>query len=197
MNNSKGFFLLSFIPAIAYWWLEENYPVRIALAVGLGLAVVEIIIEKLWRKHVHSISKFNFVILMLLGGVSLLGDDGIWFKLQPTFTGVGIAGFLLFQQKRGIGFIEEMQREFSQKVTIPPILSRRLELHMAVFTLCYGIFMAFIAVKATTDVWLFFRTAGFYISSGFFFVIEVFLMRRWIRNNPTMLKKPHYNSQES
>lgn len=191
MKSSKGFFLLSFIPAIAYWWLEENYPVRIALSVGLGLAVLEIVIEKLWRKHVHSISKFNFIILMLLGGVSLLGDDGIWFKLQPTFTGVGIAGFLLFQQKRGIGFIEEMQREFPQKVAIPPALSRRLELHMAIFTLCYGIFMAFVAVKATTDMWLFFKTAGFYICSGLFFVIEVFLMRRWIRANHSHNLPPH------
>lgn len=83
MKNNKIFGLMSFLPAIAYWWLEENYPLRIALGVGLGLAVIEILIERIWLGHVHTISKFNFAIIMILGGLSLLGDDGLWFKLQP------------------------------------------------------------------------------------------------------------------
>lgn len=186
MGNSKGFFLLSFLPAIAYWWLEENYPVRIALAVGLGLAVVEIVIERLWLGKIHAISKFNFLILMLLGGISLIGDDGIWFKLQPTFTGIGIAGFLLFQNKRGHSLIIEMQQEMAQKISLPPELAKRLEIHMAIFTLMYGIFMAMIAFYASTDAWLFFKTAGFYLASFVFFGFEVVIIRRWIKKQASI-----------
>lgn len=183
MNKSKGFILLSFLPAIAFWWLEENYPLRIALAAGLGMAVVEIVIERLMLGHVHTISKFNFLILMFLGGLSLLGDEGIWFKLQPCFTGVGVGGFLFVQRFRGKSIIAEMQKEFPQKMPIPEPLIKKVELHMGVFMFSYGLFMAYIAVTQSTDKWLFFRTAGFYICSGVFLGAEVFFMRSWAKKN--------------
>lgn len=183
VGNSKSlFFLFSFIPALAYWWLEENYPLRIALSVGLGLAIVEILIERLWLGHVHTLSKFNFAILMLLGGISLLGDEGIWFKLQPAFTGAGVGAFLLVQQKRGKSLIVEIQKEMTQKVTLPPGIAARMEMHMGLFMLGYGFFMAVVAFKASTDSWLFFKTVGFYIASFLFFGFEVFNIRRWVKN---------------
>lgn len=181
MKKSKGFFLLSFLPAIAYWLLEDHYPVRVALGVGLALAVIEILIEKIWLKRVHSLTKFNFLILMLLGSLSLMGDDGIWFKLQPAFTGVGVAGFLIFQRKRGTSLIQEMQQDFPQKIPVPPELTKRLEMHMAAFMFSYGSFMGFVAFKLSTDLWLFYRTIGFYIAGAIFFGAEIIFMRRWVK----------------
>lgn len=183
MNKSKGFILLSFLPAIVFWWLEENYPLRIALAAGLGMAVIEVIVERLMLGHVHKISKFNFIILMFLGAMSLLGDEGIWFKLQPCFTGVGVGGFLFYQRYKGQSIIVELQKEFPQKVSIPMKLTKRIEFHMGIFMFSYGLFMAGVAVKASTDYWLFFRTAGFYICSAIFLGVEVVYMRRWVRHN--------------
>ena len=182
-RKHKGFFLLSFLPAIAYWILEENYPIRVALGVGLGLAVVEILIEKFWLGHIHSLTKFNFIILMFLGGISLIGDEGIWFKLQPAFTGVGVASFLLFQKIRGKSLIAELQKDFPQKIAVPIELTKNLESHMAAFMFSYGCFMAYVAFNMTTDLWLFYRTIGFYICGAIFFGIEVIVMRRWVRRN--------------
>lgn len=183
MNKSKGFILLSFLPAIFFWWLEENYPLRIALAAGLGMAVIEVIVERFMLGHVHKISKFNFIILMFLGAMSLLGDEGIWFKLQPCFTGVGVGSFLIYQRYKGQSIIADMQKEFPQKVSIPAKLTKRIEFHMGIFMFSYGLFMAGVAVKASTDYWLFFKTAGFYICSAIFLGVEVVYMRRWVRHN--------------
>lgn len=183
VNKSKVFLLLSFLPAIVFWWLEENYPLRIALAAGLGMAVIEIVLERFMMGHVQKISKFNFIILMFLGAMSLLGDEGIWFKLQPCFTGVGVGAFLFYQQYKGESLIAQMQKEFPQKVSIPMQLTKRVELHMSIFMFSYGVFMAGVAIKASTDYWLFFKTAGFYICSAVFFAAEVIYMRRWVRIN--------------
>lgn len=180
MKNNKIFGLMSFLPAIAYWWLEENYPLRVALGVGLGLAVIEILIERIWLGHVHTISKFNFAIIMILGGLSLLGDDGLWFKLQPCFTGVLVAAFLFWQRARGKSILFEMQQSLGQKGVMPLEITVELEKHMAIFMLGYGLMMAPIAFRASTDTWLFFKTIGFYISSGLFFIFEVFYVRRFI-----------------
>lgn len=179
-NISKNFYLFSFLPALAYWYLESHYPIRIAVAGGLILSVLEISLEKIWTKHVHTLSKFNFFLLLLLGGMSLLGDEGIWFKLQPLFTGLGIGGFLIYRLKSGRGLMLEMMETMGKELPPKEILTN-LEFHLAVFFSLYGLFMGGVAIWATTDTWLFFKTIGFYIVFFLFFLIEIFFIRRTIK----------------
>jgi intracellular septation protein len=173
---SKNFFLISFLPAIAYWYLEANYPIRIAIAGGLILAILEITFEWFYTKHVHTLSKFNFFLILFLGGISLIGDEGIWFKLQPAFTGVGIGAFLGYRLFKGKGMMLEMM-ESMNKEPPPEFVIKTLESHMAILFGLYGIFMAFVALKLNTDQWLFFKTIGFYIIFGVFFLFEMVYMR--------------------
>lgn len=175
---SKNFFLISFLPALAYWYLEENYPIRIAVSGGLILAILEISLEKYFTKHVHGISKFNFLLLLLLGGLSLLGDEGLWFKLQPFFTGVVMGGFLIFKLWRGTGMMEEMMLSMMDENKRPPqFVIRTLELHASIFFLLYGVFMGHVALYWTSDQWIFFKTAGFYICFFIFFIFELIFIR--------------------
>ena len=175
--SQKNFFLISFLPAIAYWYLEENYPIRIAIAGGLALSVLELSLEYIFTKHLHTLSKFNFGLILFLGGISLLGDEGIWFKLQPAITGVVIGGFLLFKVLKGKGFFVEMM-ESMDKENIPTELIKPMEIHVAILFSVYGLFMAYVAFYFSTDRWLFFKTIGFYIVFAFFLFGE-FIYLRW------------------
>jgi intracellular septation protein len=69
--KNKNLFLISFLPAVAYWYLESNYDLKTALIGGIILGVAEILFEKFFIGHVHTISKFNFYLILLLGGVDL------------------------------------------------------------------------------------------------------------------------------
>lgn len=179
--SQKNFFLISFLPAIAYWYLEENYPIRIAITGGLILAILEISFEKFYTKHVHTLSKFNFFLILFLGGISLLGEDGIWFKLQPAFTGIGISGFLVYRLLRGKGLMFEMMESMPNPPPVPDFIIQTMEKHMAVLFGGYGLFMAFVALKLSTDQWLFFKTLGFYIIFGIFSVVEMVLLRKKVK----------------
>lgn len=183
--QQKNFFLISFLPAIAYWYLEESYPLKIALTGGLILAVVEILFEKIFTKHVHTISKFNFFLIAFLGLISLLGDDGIWFKLQPFFTGLGMSGFMIYRLVRGKGLLLEMIESMPNKnnVKVPDFVFKTLEWHLCFFLLGYGIFMAFLAIYSSTSMWAFFKTIGFYIATAIFMVFEFIWMRILIKRN--------------
>ena len=129
----KHFLLISFLPALVYWYLEENYPLHIALIGGIGLAVIEICFEKIYTKKVHKISLFNFLLILSLGGLSLLGDQGIWFKLQPFFTGVILGGLILILRRRGHSLWGELVDDLSMKRRPPKELLLRLEVHLAYF----------------------------------------------------------------
>ena len=123
-KNSNKFFLFSFLPAIAYWYLETKYPIKIAIAGGLLLAILEISAEKIFFKHVHKLSKFNFFLLLFLGGLSLLGEDGLWFKLQPFFTGQVLGGVLIFYLWKGKGLMAEMMESMGKKSDPCPFVSK-------------------------------------------------------------------------
>ncbi len=176
---------------MAYWYMEANYPIRIAVSAGLALAILEILLEKALTKHVHTLSKFNFYLIAVLGAISLIGDQGIWFKLQPFFTGLFLGGFLIFSQWRGKGVLAEMMESLQGKQLSSEIINT-LELHMAILMLCYGIFMGVVAFTLSTDAWLFFKTIGFYIVFGIFMVFEIVFMR-W-KMKKIIQRQQHFES---
>jgi len=173
---SRYLFLISFLPAMAYWYLEENYPIHIAISGGLFLAILEISFEKLMTKHVHTLSKFNFYLILLLGSISLIGNEGIWFKLQPFFTGLGIGCFLIYRDLIGNGLMWEMMVSLNRPLP-PKEVWQRLETHIGLLFVIYGIFMGTLAVWAQTSTWLFYKTIGFYITFFIFSIFEVVLLR--------------------
>lgn len=179
--NNKNFFFLSFLPAIAYWYLEENYPIRIAVLGGLGLALLEITFEYFYTKHVHTLSKFNFFLLLFLGGLSLLGDEGVWFKLQPAFSGWAIGGYMGYRLWRGKGLMIEMMESMPNRPPIPDFIFQSLEKHMIVLFVGYSTFMLYVALMSSTDRWLFWKTIGFYIVFGIFALIEMIYLRVGIK----------------
>lgn len=179
--NNKNFFFLSFLPAIAYWYLEENYPVRIAVLGGLALALLEITIEYFYTKHVHTLSRFNFFLILFLGGLSLLGEEGVWFKLQPALSGWAIGAYMAYRLWKGKGLMLEMMESMPQKSPMPPFIFQLMEKHMVILFAGYGSFMAFVALVWSTDRWLFWKTIGFYIVFAVFALFEIFFMRTKIK----------------
>jgi len=175
--NNKNFFFLSFLPAIGYWYLEEYYPIRIAVLGGLGLALLEIGVEYLYTKHIHALSKFNFFLILFLGGLSLLGEEGLWFKLQPAFSGWAIGTYMGYRLWKGDGLMLEMMESMDKKPAFPPFIFQAMEKHMVGLFIIYGSFMAFVALSWSTDRWLFWKTIGFYIIFAIFTLAEVFVMR--------------------
>jgi intracellular septation protein len=187
---SKNFFLISFLPAFAYWYLEANYPLQIALAGGMILAILEVTLEKYFTKHVHTLSKFNFFLIVFLGLISLLGDEGIWFKLQPFFTGLWMSGFMGYRLWRGEGMLLEMMKSMPQgKKQLPDFIMKNMEKHVCLFFFIYALFMAFVAIAKTTDTWLFFKTIGLYIVFGIFMFFEFFFIRYQIKKMVEHQKK--------
>ena len=144
---------------------------------GVGLAVLEITLEFLFTKKVHTLSKFNLFLISTLGGISIAFKDGLWFKLQPCFTGVGIGLFLIIRSLGGKGLLLEMMEELYQKVP-PEEIVKKMEIHFGALFFVYGIFMAFVAVYGTSGQWVFWKTGGFYITFFIFAIIESFLIRR-------------------
>ena len=191
--KKNNLFLISFLPALLYWYLEETQTVEIAIIGGLSLAVLEIGFEKLFFKHVHSISKLNFLIILILGPISLIGKDGVWFKLQPFFTGIFLSSFLIFNLKRGKSLMLTMMKDMEKKVPMPDFIMQKIEYHLAFFLLINGVFMGYLAIYESTSTWAFFKSIGFYLVFLVFLVAEIFVIKNSFKKY--MAQQVNYGDQ--
>lgn len=178
---SPPYFLLSFIPAVAYWLLETYSTLELALIGGIVLGLAEMGLEKKFTGHVHTLSKLNVSLVVTLGGIALIAQEGIWFKLQPTLTGVAVASFLLFKKLKKESLMVQMLTDMKQPLPLPPEAYYRMEWHMCAFLLAFAAFMAKVAVYEPTSTWLFWKTGGFYMVFGGFMVVEMVYLRWYIR----------------
>ena len=187
MENNKGrksnnFFLISFLPAILYWYLETKYPVKVALMGGIILSVLEVVFERLYIGHVHQLSKFNFFLIIFLGGFSLMEENGIWFKLQPTLSFWAIAAYMIWKLRKGKGFFLEMMNDIKPDGPKPAeFIMKSMERNMVVMFILYGCLMAVLAVYFDTSIWAFFKTAGFFVVMGIFMIIQIIHNKRTMR----------------
>jgi intracellular septation protein len=175
--KTKPYFLLSFIPAAAYWLLETYSTLEVALIGGIVLGIIEMSLEKYFTGHVHTLSKVNVALIVVLGGISLFAQEGIWFKLQPTFTGVGVASFLIFKKLQGHSLMLDMIKDMGQAPPLPDSIYKTMEWHMTLFLLVFAAFMAKVAIYDSTSVWLFWKTGGFYIAFGGFMLAEMIYLK--------------------
>lgn len=176
-TKAKPYFLLSFIPALAYWLLETYTTLEVALIGGVVLGLLEMVLEKYFTGHVHTLSKVNIALIVVLGGISLFAKEGVWFKLQPSFTGLGIAGFLIFKKFQGHSLMLDMLKDLGQAPPLPDSIYKTMEWHMTLFLLAFAAFMAKVAILDSTSVWLFWKTGGFYIAFGGFMVAEMIYLK--------------------
>ena len=175
--QGKPYFLLSFIPAVAYWLLETYFTLEIALIGGIALGILEMILEKYFTGHVHTLSKVNIALIVVLGVVSLIAKEGVWFRLQPTFTGVGVSAFLIYKKLQGHSLMLDMLKDMGQVPPLPEKVYKVMEWHMTLFLLIFAAWMARVAIYETTANWLFWKTGGFYIAFGAFMVVEMIYLR--------------------
>lgn len=186
-KKSNNFFLISFLPAILYWYLESQYPVKTALIGGIALSVLEILFERFYVGHVHQLSKFNFFLIVALGGFSLMEENGIWFKLQPSLSLWAVAVYMGLKLKKGSGFFKEMMMEMRPDAVHPPdYIMKSMEYNMVMLFVSYGILMGVLAMWFSTSLWVFFKTAGLFIVMGIFMMIQMTLNKRAMkkaRNN--------------
>jgi intracellular septation protein len=177
-SSQKSFFLISFLPAVAYWYLEEHYSLKTALIGGIILAVIEMILEKIFTKHIHKISLLNFVLMVALGGISFLGDSGIWFKLQPAFICFFFGLMFTFKLVKNESLMADLMKDMGKALPFSPELFHKLEWRLVFFFYGYALLMGYLALQAPTSWWVFMKTFGFYLSFGLYFIILLFWMRK-------------------
>ncbi len=206
MSKQKAFLSFFFgglLPVIAFTVIEEKYGTWWGLIAGLVFGGGEIIFELIKYKKVAKATLIGNGLLFAMGGVSLISEDGIWFKLQPAIMEGGMAVVLwgsvwlnkplltVMAQSQNLGqnlgqnpgTNPKLSQNPPQNIQLPPIMLNSL----TAITFRLGVFFAMHAALATwaaltwsTSAWAWLKGAGVTISMIFYMVGEMFWMRKKI-----------------
>lgn len=175
---NKNALLLGILPVVLYTIVEEYYGVIWGLVAGLVLGFFEIIWEFKTERRVSGMTWFGNGMLFVLGGISLVTKEGIWFKLQPAIMEFAFAlflwGTLLFKKN-----IMELMLE-KQKMQVPDEMKagfKGMTFRMGLFLFFHGLLATWAALYWSTKAWALLKGVGFTLSFIFYMFIEGLVLR--------------------
>lgn len=176
------------LPVAAFTVAEMYYGIFWGLIVGMAFGTGEIIYEWVRHRKVDAITWIGNGLILVLGGLSLLAQDGLWFKMQPAILEVAMAIFLLgsyLLNKPFLILIADKQNLFQK---MPSVVQPFMRAQFTAFTFRLSLFFFFHAGLATwaalewsTKNWALLKGVGFTTSMVVYMFVEVLLIRWRLR----------------
>ncbi len=170
--------LFDFFPIILFFITYKAYDdphqgILAATAVIIVATVVQVAVGWLRQRRVERMHLITLVIVLVLGGVTLLLRDEIYVKWKPTAVNWLFAAAFLASQFFGAKSLT--QRMLESKVELPAPVWTRLNLSWVAFFSLLGALNLWVIYHFDTDTWVNFKLFGllgltfaFVIAQGFY-----------------------------
>lgn len=166
------------LPVIAFTLVENQYGIIWGAVAGMVFGVGEIIYEKLFLGKISKLTLVVNIALLVLGAVSIIMNDGIWFKLQPAFIEAGFTLLLWISLLKKKPLLPELAK--MQGHQLPPASEKILTgmtFRIGVFFAIHAIIATWAAFSWTTEQWAWLKGAGLTISFVLYFAFEFIILR--------------------
>lgn len=157
------------LPLVAFTVIEEVYGTLAGLVAGMVFGVGEILWEWRTQGRVEALTWGTNALILILGGISLLTSDGLWFKLQPAILeGVFVLflwGSLVLRKPLLSALIRKQRPEFVRG--LPPEMEaglRGMTLRLGVFFALHCALAIWAALHWSTAAWAALKGVGLTVS---------------------------------
>lgn len=167
--------LPGFLPIIVFIIVDEFWGTWYGLVVAIGIGVMELGIGLVRKRQVDRFVIFDVGLLLALGGVSLLLDNDIFFRLKPGVISLLMTGMIGFSAFSRHNILLQMSQRYMKGVEMNPYQMWMMQQTMKrIFWLLLGysllsILSAFIGPKS---VWGFLNGPGLFVVMGLYMVLE-------------------------
>ncbi len=187
----RSLLVAGILPVLAFTLIEEWYGVVWGLVAGMIFGVGELSYEWVTERKISSVTLFGNGMLLALGAVSLITQEGIWFKLQPAIVETGFAALLMgsvFLKKPLLVMMSEKQGLFERVPTEAHSALKAkfsgLTFRLGLFFLAHAGLATWAALHWSTAAWAWLKGLGFTASLVVYFVLEMLWMRRGKKSPP-------------
>lgn len=173
------------LPILVFTVVEAKMGTLPALIAGMVWGALETSYEWIRYRKVEAATWIGNGLILVLGTVSLLTSDGIWFKLQPTLIESAIAIvlmgsvavrkplLLLMLKAKGMpeNLAPEVRPAFEKALTL-------MTLRVALFFLIHAVLTTYVAFYGSTMAWALLKGVGFTGTFIAYVFIESLILRK-------------------
>lgn len=175
--------LFDFFPVIAFfiaYYLPEDRTQAIYLATAVAIVAAAIQITAYWlvKKRVEKMHIITFLLILFLGGATLLLQDKRYFMWKPTAVNWLFA--LVFIGSEFIGKKNMIQRMMDHALSVPTQVWKILNRSWTGFFLLMGALNLYVAYTFSEQFWVNFKLFGMLGLTLIFAVGQAFYMSRYI-----------------
>lgn len=171
--------LIDFLPILLFF---VAYKIS-GIYVATGVAIVASLLQVGWMyfRHgkVETMHKVTLVLIIVVGGLTLLLQDPVFIKWKPTIVNWAFAlafiGSGLFTEKQLI------QRMMGHAISLPDAIWKNLNMAWALFFIGIGALNLYVAYNYTEDTWVNFKLFGMMGLTLFFVVAQGFYLARYLQ----------------
>jgi len=173
--------LLDFLPVIAFvttYWLTGD--MSTAIAVIMGAVSLQVLATWLIKRELSRMLIASAALVLVLGGISLVLDDPVFFKWKPT--GLYWLFALVFLGSQFIGeqpLVKRMMISVSEdEIELTDRLWHQLNIAWVIFFIIAGAVNIYVAYNFAEATWVNFKLFGLFGMTFVFLVLQTLWLSR-------------------
>jgi intracellular septation protein len=175
--------LFDLFPVILFFIAYKMYDIYTATAVIIVASIAQVAYFYLKHKRVEKMHVITLVLILVLGGLTLILQDEDFIKWKPTIVNWGFA--LVFLGSHYIGQKSIIQRMMDQALTLDAHIWLRLSWMWIAFFIFSGLVNLYVAFNFDTDTWVNFKLFGLMGMTLVFIVLQGLYISRYIKETKT------------
>jgi len=173
--------LPGFIPLFVFIAADEIWGTKIGLFVAVGVGIAEMLWIAIKEKRFEKFVLFDTLLLVILGAVSILLDNDIFFKLKPGLIELILVAILAISAFSSVNIIGVMGQRYLKDTQFNDAQLAQMHQSMKalffVFSL-HTILVFYSAFYLSKEAWAFISGGLFYIIFGVYFLFELYRQKR-------------------
>lgn len=167
--------LPGFIPLFVFIAADEIWGTKIGLFVAIGVGILEMLWIAVKEKRFEKFVLFDTLLLIVLGGISILLDNDIFFKLKPGLIELILVAILAVSAFSNINIIGLMGQRYMKDVEFNSAQLQQMRKSMKTLFfifLLHTVLVFYSSFFMSKEAWAFISGGLFYIIFAVYFVIE-------------------------
>lgn len=184
MNDLLKKILPGLLPLVVFILADELFGTKIGLIIAIGVGLIQFIVIYLRDKYFDKFIILDTILILILGLISIILDNEIFFKLKPGIIQVIILVILAISAFSNKNIMLLMSQRYLQGIEIKEEQAKLLKRNMLILFwifLFHTILVFYSAFFMSKQAWGFISGVLLYLIIGIYFLINIlktFLLRR-------------------
>ncbi|MCF6253444.1 MAG: septation protein A [Thiomicrorhabdus sp.] len=190
--------LFDMFPVVLFFIAYQMYDIYTATGVIIVATIVQVLYVYIKHKRVEKIHVITLVLVVLLGGLTIVLQNEEFIKWKPTIVNWGFA--VVFLGSHYIGQKSIIQRMMDGMIGLPKQVWNRLSGLWIGFFILSGVANLYVAFNYDTDTWVNFKLFGLMAMTIVFILLQGVYINRHMQDveaTETEQKTPSTDDNDS